>query len=178
MLVRACRGPLQVRGGDGRTVCGTAVPYGSPAEIFDGSRSYTEVFRRGAFAKSIAERGQRVPCLAQHDRKSLPLGVASLLEERADGLYCELAVSATRHGDEVLQLVADGALDGLSVGFQPITDRMGPDGVVERLEARLVEISVVTFPAYDSARVAAVRQAGGVSCVAAERRLGLLERTW
>lgn len=149
---------LEVRnGGDGRTITGLAVPFGRDTEVSDGGGHYLERFVRGAFARTIAERGDRVKLLAQHQRTQLPVGRATVLREDPAGLYAELKVSKTEAGDEVLELVRDGALDGLSVGFRPIRDRQAGT-VLERVEVRLDEISAVAFPAYDDARVLAVRQ--------------------
>lgn len=154
---RAHQADLEVRG-DGRTVVGIAVPYDAPTAIRDASGAYTEIFRRGAFAKTIIERGDRVKFLAQHDRRSMPLGKATLLREDAAGLYGEFRVSATAAGDEALELIKDGALDAFSVGFRPVKDRKNSDGtLVERLEAGLDEVSAVAFPAYDGALIAGVR---------------------
>lgn len=154
---RAHQADLEVRG-DGRTVVGIAVPYDAPTAIRDHSGSYTEIFRRGAFAKTISERGDRVKFLAQHDRRSMPLGKATLLREDASGLYGEFRVSNTTAGDEALELIRDGALDAFSVGFRPVKDRKNANGsLVERLEAGLDEVSAVAFPAYDGALIGGVR---------------------
>jgi HK97 family phage prohead protease len=93
--------------------------------------------KRGSFAKSISERGpERVKTFAKHARGRLPIGRALLLREDPVGLYSELRISATEAGDEVLELVRDGTLDGLSIGFSPIKDRWySARDMVERLEA-------------------------------------------
>jgi HK97 family phage prohead protease len=157
-LYRVAAATLELRG-DGRTVAGIAVPFDQPAEIAEGHRTYTEVFRRGAFAKTIRERGpQSVKFQALHNREKLPLGRASLLREDGAGLYVELRASATRDADEVLTLIKDGALDGLSISFTPVRDRWNTQRTaVERLEAKLHEVSAVPWPAYEGARIMAVR---------------------
>jgi uncharacterized protein len=149
---------LEVRG-DGRTVVGIACPYDSPALISGPGGSYHEVFRRGSFARTISERGpSKVKFYAEHASRSLPLGRAELLREDAAGLYCELRVSQTAAGDEALALIRDNALDALSVGFSPVREsRNESSGLVERTEVRLHEISAVSWPAYDGARILAVR---------------------
>ncbi len=176
-LHRASPADLEVRG-DGRTVVGIAVPFDAPTSIRDASGTYTERFRRGAFARTIADRGSRVKFLAQHDRRSLPLGRAHMLREDAAGLYAEFRVSQTRDGDDALELIRDGALDAFSIGFRPIRDRWTADrSEVERLEVRLDEVSAVSFPAYESALIAGVRS--GLPTIPAEvahRRLELLRR--
>lgn len=149
---------LEVRsGGDGRTVSGIAVPFDEEADI----GAYLEVFRRGAFERTIAERGPgRVKFLAAHGRdQALPIGRASVLREDAAGLYGEFKVSKTVAGDEVLELVRDGALDSLSVAFDPVRDRQHGN-ILERLEVRLLEVSAVAFPAYRGALIGALRSDG------------------
>lgn len=179
-LIRATWADLEVRGGDGRTVAGIAVPFDEPTEINEYGRRYSEVFRRGAFAQTIRERGPKaVKAFAKHARERLPLGRAEVLREDAAGLWAELRISKTREGDEVLELVRDSALDGLSIGFQPIQDRWNRDRTeVERLNVKLLEISLVDYPAYAGAKVAGVR--GAVAPVTLSRevataRLRLLE---
>lgn len=150
---------LEIRG-DGRTVYGLAVPYDQPAEIRDYQGSYTEVFRFGAFERTIAERGDRVKFLANHDRQKLPLGKALKLDEQPAGLVGEFRVSATPDGDAALELIRDGVLDSLSIGFKPVDtgDRWNTDRtLVERTEVALMEVSAVAFPAYDGALISGVR---------------------
>ena len=160
-LVRAIPADLEIRdGGDGRTICGIACPFDSPTNIRDMSGEYIEVFRQGAFAKTIQEQAaKRVKTFAKHDSRALPLGRADLLREDTQGLYAELRISDTTAGREALELVRDGALDALSIGFRPITHRGDPDsgGVVERTEVALLEISLVDYPAYSDAVITGVR---------------------
>jgi HK97 family phage prohead protease len=176
-LIRAHPVDLSIRG-DGRTVTGLAAPFDAVAEVSDGAGRYSEVFRAGAFARTIAERAN-VKLLAQHNRESLPIGRTSLLREDRAGLYMEARVSQTRQGDEVLELVRDGALDALSIGFTPVRERMAKDGTTERLEVRLREISITPFPAYETALIGGVRDdALFLSRDAALRRLSLLEKSY
>jgi hypothetical protein len=136
---------------DGRTLTGTVMPYNTEARI----GSYTETFRPGAFQDADPS---QVPLLAVHDREQLPIGRALTLTDGPTGLDAELRVSKTTLGDEVLELVRDGAATGLSVGFQPVEDAWNATrSRVERIKARLVEISITAFPAYNDARILAVR---------------------
>lgn len=141
-------------GGDGRTISGIAVPYDVEQRI---SGQLVEVFRKGAFA-DVVRAPFRVKLLRGHDAKAMPLGRATMLKETDQGLYAEMRVSQTRAGDEVLELIKDGALDQLSIGFMPLKNRKRDDGVIERIKAHLAEISLVTFGAYgDLATVSGVR---------------------
>lgn len=165
LLHRGFAAELWIRsGGDGRTVSGICVPYNQPAEVMDWGVRYQEQFAPGAFTRTIAHAGpQRVKFLAQHDRAAFPLGRAvELVDDPAKypGLYGEFYVSKTERGDEALELIRDRALDGLSVGFAPVrSDPMSesPGALVTRHEVKLNEVSAVSFPAYDGARIAAVR---------------------
>jgi uncharacterized protein len=139
--------------GDGRTISGVVVPYGETSKV----GGYVESFVAGAFAGTDPT---SIPLLAQHDRERLPIGVGVSLTDTAAGLEGEFKVSKTSFGDDVLELVRDKALTGLSIGFLPLPDgdQWNADRTrVERHKAQLVEVSVVGFPAYDSARIAAVR---------------------
>jgi HK97 family phage prohead protease len=158
-ISRAFTGDIEVRASaEGRTIAGIIVPWDQKARVSDGGPSYDEMFRRGSLAKTIRERADRVKFLSQHNARTNPLGVARVLREDAAGAYGEFVVSKTQAGDEALELVRDGALDSFSVGFTPVKHEKR-DGVVVRTEVRLNEVSLVTFPAYEDARVLAVREA-------------------
>lgn len=155
-ITRAYAADLSIRAdGDGRTVSGIVVPFDTVARVSDGGPSYEERFQRGAFAKTIHERGERVKLLMQHDSHE-PIGRATLLREDAAGLYGEFKVSAVPSGDQALELVRDGVIDSFSVGFSPVKHTRD-QGVTVRTEVALREASLVTFPAYDTARITALR---------------------
>lgn len=158
-LSRAFAGDIEVRNdGTGRTIEGIFVPWDTSARVSDGGPSYDEMFQRGSLSKTIAERGSRVKFLAQHISRQNPLGRAVELREDGAGAFGRFAVSKTQAGDEALELVRDGALDSFSVGFTPVKHEKR-NGVVVRTEVRLNEVSLVTFPAYEDARISAVRDA-------------------
>lgn len=161
---------LEVRArGDGRTIVGIAVPYDRPQYI---DRELIEQFARGAFNDQIRAAVGKVPGVGMpanrvpFARDHLPLGgeligATKLLRDDAAGLYGEWRVSATPAGDATLELVKDGALWQLSIGFREGTNRRLPDGVTERVTAELREVAVVLEGAYhDAAVVSAVRAAG------------------
>ena len=163
----------------GRTIHGLAMPFDQVADVDDGYGRYQEVFRRGAFTRTIAERGPKVKLFTQHGTHRLPIGRATLLREDSTGLRAAFAVAATQEGDEALELVRSQTVDGLSVGFVPVRERTTVDGVVERLEVALREVSLVWSPAYEGALVAGVRSASSpVSVDVARRRLEILLRSW
>ena len=86
------------------------------------------------------------------------IGRTMVLRDDAAGLYGEWRVSATPAGDETLELVKDGALTDLSIGFRERQNRRVPGGVLERVTADLREVAVVLQGAYgENAMVSAVR---------------------
>jgi len=110
---------------------------------------------KGAFARSLRERGATgIRMLYQHDPAE-PIGVWTEIREDAKGLFVRgrLAKDVAR-AREVLALMRAGALDGLSIGFRAVKARSdAPRGIRQILEADLWEISVVTFPMLPGARV-------------------------
>jgi HK97 family phage prohead protease len=145
---------------EGRTISGVAVPFNSPTQIAERGRVFEERFAPGAFAKTLAERGPNIPILLHHDGRSLPVGKLTGNRSSNDGLHIDARISDTADGNDVLTLVNDGVLDGLSIGFESIRDEWSQD-FSQRVvhEAKLHELSIVNFPAYDKARIAAVRAA-------------------
>lgn len=154
-MSRAFAADLSIRS-DGRTVHGIVVPFGKVARVSDGGPTYDEGFERGAFSKTLRQRGPaRVKLLMHHDRTE-PIGVARELEEQDSGLYGAFRVSETERGDEALTLLRDGVLDSFSVGFAPV-QHVKRGRVTWRTEVGLREASLVTFPAYEDALVGGVR---------------------
>ena len=179
-VTRSFSTELELRGTDGRTIVGLAAPFGQPARIFEGGRLFTEMFRQGAFSRTISERGTRIKAMAAHDLSRLPVGRAARLWEDSTGLWAELAISQTRQGDEILTLARDGALDGLSVGMEVLQDHWTDRHTIREIrEAKLHEISLVSIPAYDDARVVGIRHdATGADLDLLRRRLDLTAATW
>jgi uncharacterized protein len=149
-------------GGDGRTLVGTLLPWGVPAQVVDQGRLVTETFERGALA---GNEPSRVPLTATHPRDAgtLPIGVTLEIDERSDAAFGSWRVSDTLLGNEVLALARDGVPLGLSVGFLelPGGSRWSPDrSRVTRTRAALDHVAVVRVPAYVGAGVVGVR--GGI----------------
>lgn len=137
---------------------GSFAGYASVFEVVDSDR---DVVAPGAFAASLAARGAGgVKMLWQHDART-PIGVWREIAEDARGLFVrgEL-VMGVQAGAEAHALMKAGALDGLSIGFRTIGAEVDEETGVRRLtEVDLWEISPVTFPANDEARIGAVKAA-------------------
>jgi HK97 family phage prohead protease len=161
MLYRSFAPDLEVRsGGDGRTVHGIAVPYNAPQRI---NGELTEQFARGAFNHQLRA-ANRVRFAREHvDLGGVLIGAAKTMRDDAAGLYVELRASKTPEGDATLELIKDGALPHLSVGYREGRNRRVPGtNTVERVVAHLFEIAATMEGAFgDLAPIGGVRDASG-----------------
>lgn len=133
--------------------------YGSVFNVVD---SYQEVVAAGAFKESLEG---RVPSLLWQHRSGEPIGVYTSVKEDNVGLHVEgkLALKTTR-GAEAYELLKMGAISGLSIGFvtrEDSYDRV--TGIRTLKKVDLWEVSLVTFPANDAARVANVKSIESIS---------------
>jgi uncharacterized protein len=138
------------------TAAGTFSGY---ASLFGVADLGGDIVVKGAFRRSLAQRGPRgVKLLFQHD-PSQPIGVWLSLAEDHRGLLVEgRLMPEVAKAREVLALMRAGALDGLSIGFRTVKGSRDPTTGLRRLqEIDLWEISVVTFPMQADARVAIVK---------------------
>ena len=92
------------------------------------------------------------------------IGVVTETREEDGGLVIDARISDTQLGRDVRQLIADGALTQMSIGFLPAEDGQtitrtdaGIDVTVTR--ATLYEVSVVPFPAYEDTAITDQRSA-------------------
>jgi HK97 family phage prohead protease len=113
----------------------------------------------GAFAKSLARRGRAgIRMLFQHEPKE-PIGTWEKLAEDGVGLWVEGRLTAGVPRAEALRrLIEARAIDGLSIGFRTVRATREPATGHRRLwQVDLWEVSIVSFPMLDAARIAAVR---------------------
>lgn len=136
-----------------RTVRGLAVPYGVEIELFDG---YFEQVAPSA----LAPRAQDATSLKLVWRHDEPIGLVTEVSETDAGIEIAARFSDTAAARDAYQLVRDGVIDRLSIGFVPLASdvREEEDGThttITSLDLR--EVSLVPWPAYDTARVTEVR---------------------
>lgn len=140
---------------------GTFEGYGS---VFNVTDFGGDVVAPGAFKDSLEEykaAGRLPAMLWQHNQRE-PIGVYTAMEEDGTGLKVrgQLAMKTTR-GAEAFELMKMGALNGLSIGYSV---RKSDDASYDRetgirtiKRAKLYEVSPVTFPMNDAARISAVK---------------------
>jgi HK97 family phage prohead protease len=109
------------------------------------------------FQKDSIDFSKPVKLLLEHDR-TRPIG--RLMDITADetGIEATFKVAATIAGDDSLLEAAEGLRDGFSVGVK-INEWKNVDGVLQIKSSSLQEVSLVTDPAIDSARVTEVAAA-------------------
>jgi len=128
-----------------RTISGTIVTWGERGNTSAGAT----VFEKGSIDFS-----KPVKLLLEHDR-TRPIG--KLMDITADdaGIEATFKIAGTIAGDDSLLEAAEGLRDGFSVGVM-VDNWENKNGVMSITAAKLVEVSLVTDPAIDSARVADV----------------------
>jgi HK97 family phage prohead protease len=129
-----------------RTISGLVLPWNQSARV--NGCEFPVRFVRGSV---LVDGGVRL--LGFHDRAK-PLGAPTEWRDTPAGLRASFKVARTRAGDEALSMAADGILDGLSIGAELVeVDEVQGEIIARAALAR--EVSLVTIPAWASARVGA-----------------------
>lgn len=138
----------------GRTISGVCVPYDEISYLTPNPTGERVV--RGAFTKSATQRLTKLFLYRDHEHER-PVGRAVSFADEPDGLHGTFQIRESVLGDETLADIRDGFLPAMSVGFRAVQVRRAADGVMEVVEAQLLEVSLVSLPAYDGAQVLALR---------------------
>ena len=171
---------IQYRTIDVRALDDGAAGFEGHASTFWRVDSYGTAMKKGAFKKTLEERGGRIPLLWQHDPYT-PIGKPTELKEDRTGLAFKAEVNTeTRAGAEAMSLLRFDVPLGMSFGFETVKSRPIEDADAEKLdwsdapawmknnpeereyariieEVKLWEISLVTFPANEAATITTVR---------------------
>ncbi|WP_420102143.1 HK97 family phage prohead protease [Bosea sp. (in: a-proteobacteria)] len=157
---------------------GTFAGYASVWGVTD---SYREIVAKGAFLESLADteaKGRKLPILWQH-RGDEPIGQWNALREDEHGLYGEgeLWLDDAPYARLAKRGMASGAISGLSIGYFVRADSYDETARVRTLtKLDLREISVVTDPANDEARVDTIKAKLAAGELLTERDFGKLLR--
>lgn len=160
-------------GADG---AGTDMLFSGYGAVFGNVDSYGDVIQPGAFADTLAsaqKSGVFPSMLLQHGGWGIgaddmtPIGVWTSLSEDGHGLKIEGKLADTPRGREaytLLKMTPRPAITGLSIGYIPKewAQRSKPEEPRRTLKkVDLLEVSLVTFPANDKARISQVKSGGG-----------------
>ena len=148
---------------------GTFSGYGS---VFGNVDSHRDVVVKGAFKASIDEAratGNWPQMLLQHGMgDKMPIGIWTFMTEDNQGLFLEgkLALDNSRARDvyALMKMTPRPALNGLSIGYQPldfvINDRASEARRTLKV-VRLIEVSIVVSPSNPLATVRRVKSVRG-----------------
>jgi len=156
---------LQVRSVERRELFARIVPFNEVGQTPIGP----ELFLRGAFSK--VDPRKVVLTLGHRGAFGPPVGRGFEIEERDDGAYMGFKVSKTQHGDEVLQLAADGVTQGVSVVYHLPTSSgefqyRDRQRVTAWNRVDLREVATTWQPVYERAAVLQVRSKEGEASMA------------
>jgi HK97 family phage prohead protease len=140
----------ELDGSNGMTFTGYAAVFDSPSQPLP----FTERIAPGAFKRSLAARND-IKLLWNHDTSTI-LGSTRAgtlrLEEDSIGLRVTADLPDTQAGRDAAYLIRRGDVDSMSFGFS--VPKGGDEWVSENervlRSVRLIETSVVAFPAYES----------------------------
>jgi HK97 family phage prohead protease len=146
---------------DGRTLDTRIVPYNQSAQVADPPHfePYTEMFLPGSFQRQLTTPGRDKVLLNFEHEQGIRgvIGRSLRFHDTDDGLHGSFGVDENSDGDKALSMIRDGFLTGLSLEFRALSSRR-VDGVTQRVRAHLDKVSLCRYPAYDDARVLAVRE--------------------
>jgi uncharacterized protein len=125
------------------------------ASVFGGVDSYGDTIVRGAYDYTLRNHG-KPKMFFNHNQNQIPIGKFSVAKEDDRGLYVEGELTRGNSlAEDVRAALKHGTVDGLSIGYylkKGDYDETDKGRVIRRVH-RLAEVSVVTFPADDAARV-------------------------
>lgn len=125
------------------------------ASVFDGVDSYGDTIKAGAFQNAI-KYGKLPKMFENHKSWELPIGKWANINEDTKGLLVEGEFTPNHsRAEDVRAAMLHGTIDGLSIGYRLKDGDSTLNGANRTIKniSDLVEISVVTFPADDVARV-------------------------
>jgi HK97 family phage prohead protease len=148
---------------------------------FDNIDSDNDMFVKGAFSKSIQERGpqstsNRKIAFLRHHNWEMPIGKFLDLSEDDNGLYAVGQLGRSTLGEDAFKDYEDGIIREHSIGFQYIGDKtrwmedstMEKGGYYQLGEVKLFEGSAVTFGANEMTNV--------VDVIKSENKNEIIER--
>lgn len=125
------------------------------ASIFGVVDLDNDVVEPGAFAETITNgtAAGGVKIFAQHRDGMEPLGRSLELKEDDKGLFVRGQISETAVGRDYRQLIKDGVLDQMSIGYIAKNYEVDDKGIRHLYAVDLLEISIVNYPANTEAKI-------------------------
>jgi HK97 family phage prohead protease len=147
---------------EGRTFTGLASTWNQDVQ--------GDIIERGAFKATLADwraTGRMIPLLDSHAWQSVRAVVGKLIDakETDEGLLATWELIDGPDGDEVYRRIKGGFVDGLSIGFEIEAEEKPSEDLRKAVawrilkRVRLMEVSVVVWPANEQSRVKDVKSA-------------------
>jgi len=131
-----------------RSISGIAVTYDEVAVVADGTKVR---FLQG----SLPTDGRAPKLFGQHDASQI-IGILTERVDTTEGMLFTAKISNTQLGTEYLTLAADGVIDSVSVGVNPIKFKYDDDDVMVIESAAWTELSLVSEGAFAGAVITEV----------------------
>jgi HK97 family phage prohead protease len=139
--------PMTITAADveSRTLTGKIVTWGEEGNTSAG---------RTVFAPNSIEFNKNIKLLLEHETTK-PIGKMLAAEVTDTGIEAKFKVANTQSGSDSLVEAAEGLRDGFSVGIK-LNEWTNENGVMVITSSKLIEVSLVTEPAIQSARVSEI----------------------
>ncbi|MFW8569511.1 hypothetical protein [Corynebacterium propinquum] len=140
-----------------RHINGMVLPWNTPGKTSSGS------LKVNASAITYPENPREIKLLRDHSNQPgyTPVGYATSVEEKEDGLFMSFAIGKTEDGDRALTDVTEGIRDAFSVELVDV--ERDNDTVTA---AHLTAVALVAIPAFSAARVEPITPTEGAQAVA------------
>jgi HK97 family phage prohead protease len=131
-----------------RSISGVAVTYDEVATVSDGTQVK---ILQGA----LPVEGRNPKLYMQH-QSDLIIGQVVERVDTSEGMLFTAKISATRLGDDAMEMVKDGTIDAVSIGINPTKFSYDDDGVMIVEAAQWTELSLVSQGAFEGALITEV----------------------
>lgn len=131
--------------------------------VFGNVDSVGDVIEKGAFAKTLSERGDRIAFCLQHNIHE-PIGKIVEIKEDDYGLWLKCRISSSE--DKIITKIKEGILKEMSIGYRTINQKSEiRDGEEINLltEIKLFEVSLVTVAANPLAMVTGMKEEDAIN---------------
>jgi HK97 family phage prohead protease len=178
VIERSAAAPMETTG-DGWTLYGLAVPYGTESLVSDdGVTFYREVFSAGAFSRDVAKGARWVNLMVGHDGDDGDryLGRCVSITEDSQGLWP--AFRLDRHHPQA-EAARAGELSGWSVSarvYRSKRETVAGQVVVTREQCGLSHVAATAVPQYAGAGVLVAREHVMVNAGSSTPRLDALRQ--
>ena len=134
------------------------------ASVFGGVDCYEDTIEPTAY-DNVIKLGELPKMFFNHDSFSLPIGKWTKLDKDDKGLIVEGQINLElEEGKAIYSALKFGSIDGLSIGFGMTKDDFSYNKDVRVIYniTKLYEVSIVTFPADNGARIQDVKSSNDI----------------